>query len=63
VNFLNTQQDFVRTSPAMMQWVQEPFNRLQDYYFVDHDSPQWLTLVSLVCPGLIRKTMQILTDK
>jgi hypothetical protein len=63
VNFLNTQQDFVRTSPAMMQWVQEPFNRLQDYYFVDHDSPQWLTLVSLVSPGIIRKTMQILTDK
>ena len=63
VNFLNTQQDFIRTSPAMMQWVQEPFTRLQDYYFVDHDSPQWLTLISLVCPGIIRKTMQILTDK
>ena len=63
VNFLNTQQDFVRTSPAMNQWVQEPFSRLQDYYFVDHDSQQWLTLISLVCPGLIRKTMQILTDK
>ena len=63
VNFLNTQQDFVRTSPAMMKWVQEPFTRLQDYYFVDHDSLQWLTLVSLVSPGLIRKTMQILTDK
>ena len=46
-----------------MQWVQEPFTRLQDYYFVDHDSLQWLTLVSLVSPGLIRKTMQILTDK
>ena len=63
VNFLNTQQDFVRTSPAMNQWVQEPFTRLQDYYFVDHDSRQWLTLISLVCPGIIRKTMQILTDK
>jgi hypothetical protein len=63
VNFLNTQQDFVRTSPAMNQWVQEPFSRLQDYYFVDHDSQQWLTLISLVSPGLIRKTMQILTDK
>jgi hypothetical protein len=62
-NFLNTQQDFVRTSPAMNQWIQEPFNRLQDYYFVDHDSLQWLTLVSLVLPGIIRKTMQILTDK
>jgi len=62
-NFFNTQQDFIRTSPAMNQWIKEPFNRLQDYYFVDHDSTQWLTLISLVSPGIIRKTMQILTDK
>ena len=63
VDFLKTQQDFVRTSPALIQWTKDPFNRLQDYYFVDHDSPQWLTLISLVSPGIIRKTMQILTDK
>jgi hypothetical protein len=63
VNFLKTQQDFVRTSPAMIQWIRESFTRLQDYYFVDHDSQQWLTLISLVSPGIIRKTMQILTDK
>ena len=63
VNFLKTQQDFVRTSPSMTQWVKESFNRLQDYYFVDHDSQQWLTLISLVYPGIIRKTMQILADK
>jgi hypothetical protein len=63
VNFLKTQQDFVRTSPAMIQWIREPFTRLQDYYFVDHDSRQWLTLISLVSPGIIRKTMQILADK
>jgi hypothetical protein len=63
VNFLKTQQDFVRTSPSMNQWIKEPFTRLQDYYFVDHDSEQWLTLISLVYPGIIRKTMQILADK
>jgi hypothetical protein len=63
VGFLKTQQDFVRTSPAMIQWTKDPFNRLQDYYFVDHDSQQWLTLISLVSPGIIRKTIQILTDK
>lgn len=62
-NFLKTQQNFVRTSPAMNQWLSDPFTRLQDYYFVDHDSEQWLTLISLVTPGLIRKTMQILVDK
>jgi hypothetical protein len=63
VNFLKTQQDFVRISPSMNQWIKEPFTRLQDYYFVDHASRQWLTLISLVSPGLIRKTMQILADK
>ena len=63
VNFLTTQQDFVRISPSMNQWTKEPFTRLQDYYFVDHASSQWLTLISLVSPGLIRKTMQILADK
>jgi hypothetical protein len=63
VNFLKTQQDFVRISPSMTQWIKEPFTRLQDYYFVDHASTQWLTLISLVSPGLIRKTMQILADK
>jgi hypothetical protein len=62
-NFLKTQQNFVRTSPAMNQWLLDSFTRLQDYYFVDHDSEQWLTLISLVTPGLIRKTMQILVDK
>lgn len=63
VNFLKTQQNFIRTSPSMNQWIKEPFTRLQDYYFVDHDSEQWLTLISLVYPGIIRKTMQILADK
>lgn len=62
-NFLQGQTDFVRLSPAMTEWVLEPFSRLQDYYFVDYDSEQWLTLLSLVRPGLIRKTLQILTDK
>lgn len=62
-NFLSGQDSFVRISPAMKQWLWQPFPRVQDYYFVDHDSEQWLTMLMLVRPGLIRKTMQILTDK
>ena len=62
-NFLKAQQDFVRTSPAMIQWLAVPFTRTQDYYFIDHDSETWLTMLALVRPGLIRKTMQILADK
>ena len=52
-------QDNVRISPALKQWMTTPFNRTQDYFFVDYDSESWLTMLGLVRPGLIRKTVQI----
>lgn len=63
VNFLLTQQSFVHLSPSFKQWLQQPFNRVQDYFFVDYDTDTWLTMLSLVRPGLIRKTMQIIPAK
>jgi hypothetical protein len=62
-DFLITQQSHVRLSPALQQWIDLPFTRIQDYFFVDHDSESWLTMLSLVHPGIIRKTMHIITDK
>jgi hypothetical protein len=56
-NFLSLQN--IRVSPALQQWINSPFNRTQDYYFVDYHSELWLTMLSLVRPGLIRKTVQI----
>jgi hypothetical protein len=56
-------QKIIRLSPALDKWIVEPFNRTQDYFFVDHDEMSWLTMLSLVCPGLIRKTMQIILTK
>ena len=52
-------QDNVRVSPALKQWMSTPFNRTQDYFFVDYDSESWLTMLGLVRPGLIRKTVEI----
>jgi hypothetical protein len=52
-------QDEVRISPALAEWVDTPFNRTQDYFFVDYNAETWLTMLSLVRPGLIRKTVQI----
>jgi hypothetical protein len=52
-------QDNVRISPALKEWMATPFNRTQDYFFVDYDSESWLTMLGLVRPGLIRKTVQI----
>jgi hypothetical protein len=58
LSFLQGQQD-VRISPALSQWIASPFKRTQDYFFVDYDSETWLTMLALVRPGLIRKTVKI----
>jgi hypothetical protein len=62
-NFLSNQQSQVRLSPGLKQWVNQPFNRLQDYFFIDHDSQTWLTMLGLVVPGIVRKTMHIIVAK
>lgn len=61
--FLTNHQDHVRVSPALKEWLAFPFNRLQDYFFVDHDSENWLTMLNLVTPGIVRKTLQIIPAK
>jgi len=53
-------QTAVRSSPALLEWAGNHFGRTQDYFFVDHDSELWLTMLSLVRPGLIRRTIQII---
>ena len=60
--FLTTQTE-IRISPALSGWVLTPFHRTQDYFFIDHNEMSWLTMLSLVRPGLIRKTMQIIPAK
>jgi hypothetical protein len=58
VVFLQDQHD-VRISPALTTWIATPFNRTQDYFFVDYNSESWLTMLGLIRPGLIRRTVQI----
>jgi hypothetical protein len=62
VNFLASQSD-IRISPALTQWIDLKFTRTQDYFFVDYNTVSWLTMLSLVTPGLIRKTLQIIPTK
>lgn len=59
MDFLYAQRDHVRVSASFQRWIDQPFNRTQDYFFVDHHTESWLLMLALVCPGLIRKTMQI----
>jgi hypothetical protein len=58
-NFLKNSQATVRISPGMLPWLDSAFLRTQDYFFVDYNEPTWLTMLNLVHPGLIRKTLQI----
>jgi hypothetical protein len=62
-NFLYNQRDYIRASPGLKRWTDLPFVRVQDYYFIDHSGTQWITMLNLVVPGLIRKSMQIITAK
>ena len=61
-NFLSNQPT-VRISPSLTTWLASVFHRTQDYFFVDHSEMSWLTMLSLVQPGLIRKTLQIIPAK
>lgn len=61
-NFFANQQEHVRTSPSFNRWLTEqPYMRTQDYFFIDYSGEQWLTMLSLIRPGLIRKTQTIIT--
>jgi hypothetical protein len=61
-NFFANQQAAVRISPSMTAWFTEPYVRTQDYFFVDYTGEAWLTMLALIRPGLIRKTVDIVTD-
>jgi hypothetical protein len=62
-NFFNNNQDNIRIGPAFKTWCDSRFTRLQDYFFIDYTNESWLVMLSLIRPGLIRKTMQIVIDK
>jgi hypothetical protein len=69
-NFLNSRKDTLRVSPALDNWVNGKFigyvrnhSYSRAHYFVDHDHPNEGTMLSLIMPGIVRKTMPIETTK
>ena len=62
-NFLTAQKEHIRLSPGLKSWVKSGYNTIFDYFFIDYTDDQWLTMLSLVRPGLVRKTVKILQDK
>jgi hypothetical protein len=63
ISFLQGQHTQVRLAPSLLSWMDQPYLRTQDYFFVDHDSEAWPTMLALVQPGVIRKTLAIVTAK
>jgi hypothetical protein len=59
-NFFKNQQSHARMGPALLAWMDERWHRTQDYFFVDHDQESWLLMLSLIKPGMIRKTVQLI---
>jgi hypothetical protein len=62
-DFLFKQTENAKISPALQRWLDQPFNRVQDYFFIDHSTQSWLTMLALVNPGIVRKTMHIIPAK
>lgn len=58
--FLLGRQDLFRIPRAFCEKLERP-GRLatRDHHFVDHDDPDLLLMLSLVCPGIINKTLPI----
>ena len=68
-NFLLARQDTLRLSDALKNWVEHNnyfrwnSDYSRSYFFIDHDHPNEGTMISLVMPGIVRKTMPIETTK
>ena len=68
-NWIAAQQDEIRPSPATRSWlainkVSWRSKYMQRYYYVEHNSPQYETMLNLVVPGYVRKTVPVIrSDK
>jgi len=61
--FLSAQQG-LRMSASLRYWTEkEQESWLKEYYFIDHDDQGILTMLALIDPRLIRKTLSISSDK
>ncbi len=70
LNFLKSREGTLRPCGSLLTWLgtgQHRFminpNYSRSHYFVDHDHPNEGTMLSLVMPGIVRKTLPIETTK
>ena len=61
---LLAQQEHIRLSPSLQYWVEQSrWRRTYDYHFIDHDDASIITLLALIEPRLIRRTLPIVEHK
>ena len=62
ISNLLKKQEGIRLSPGLRDWTLHTNWRgwTESYYFVDHTDTGWMTMLSLVYPGLIKNTIQII---
>jgi hypothetical protein len=61
VNFLNTHSAHIKTSPALSRYlINDGFPFILEYFFIDYTGESWVTMLTLLYPGLIRKTLSII---
>jgi hypothetical protein len=56
--FLQVQEN-IRLSPALMTFFENGWQMSQDYYFIDHDNMSTISMLSMIAPRLVRKTLPI----
>lgn len=63
LKFLQAQEN-LRIGPALLAaLIDVKTKRLFDYYFVDHDESGVVTMLNLIVPGTVRRTVPIVADK
>lgn len=60
--FLQVQEN-IRLSPALLTFFENGWQRSQDYYFIDYDDPSIISMLSMIVPRLVRKTLPIKEHK
>jgi hypothetical protein len=56
-------QDSIRLSPALISFLDHNWVMCQDYYFIDHDDMSIISMLGILAPRVIRKTLPIVEHK
>jgi hypothetical protein len=57
--FFLTQQNNIRLCPSLVTWMSRPQRRIYENYFIDHTGLDYTLMMSLIYPGIVRKTLAI----